>query len=119
MQFDTSLGLAKAGPGEETQAEIDRGGIECIYGLVETRYALLGTIEAARLGDQYLSEFGVDAPVPLLVGIGERASGHGAAKAEMVESVRNGTKTGLDISQAFAVRSEEHTSELQSRGHLV
>ena len=61
---------------------------------------------------QGLGKVGVDAPVALLVGVGQGAAGHGAAQAHMIEFVAVGAQAGFDIAQAFA------TGEL-CKGHAA
>src|SRR5690625_5359355 len=46
-------------------------------------------------------------------------TGEEVTGVEIVFSVRNTSAEGILIDNVFLTRSEEHTSELQSRGHLV
>src|SRR5690625_3094321 len=51
---------------------------------------------------------------------GEGCSISMASASMMTEAVKGGkVDEGLKMSETFSQRSEEHTSELQSRGHLV
>ena len=80
-----------------------------------------GGVKGAGGGDQALGEVGVDAPVPELVGMGERVAGHRAAEAHMVELGVGDPQAGLDIPQALPVSElgEGHAEELVPAGEAA
>ena len=51
VQFDSGFASAKLGPGKESEAEIDGGGIECIDGLAQCESERLVDIERAGLSN--------------------------------------------------------------------
>ena len=114
MEFDRALAFAKAGPGKERQAQIDGGRIERIDRMRQFQAEAVLGIEFARCLDQAESEILIDAPVAVLVGVGQRALGNAAANAQVVELGGMRAKTGLDVAQAFAVGQlrEGHAQEL-------
>ncbi len=121
MQLYGPFGGAKVRPGEETQTEIYRGGVECIDRLVEFDVQLVAAVEAASFGDQNLGKLGIRPPVPLLVRIGKCAVGYWTAEPEMVESVWNGALARLDVAQTLAVRElgKYHREELIPEGEAA
>ncbi len=103
MQFDRALALSKDGPGEKRQTQIDDCGIQGVYGVCQFYPEVLADIQSSGLGDQDLSEIGVDPPVPHLVGIGQGVSRDLSPDAHVIEFVLGSPETGLNISQAFPV----------------
>ena len=114
VQFDGPLRRSEGSPGEEGEAEVDGAGIQGIDGLIEFDVEGFAGVQTPRLGDQHLSEFGVDAPVSPLVGIGQGAARHLAAKTHVVEFVGNGAQAYFDVPQASPVRElrKGHRQEL-------
>jgi len=103
MKLDRALALAKDGPGEKRQTQIDGGGIQGVYCVFQFYPEVLADIKFSGPVDQDLSEFGVDSPVPHLVGIGQGISGNSPPYAHVIEFVLGSPETGLNISQAFPV----------------
>ncbi len=103
VEFDCRFRLAEVCPGEQGQAQVDSGGIKRIDGLLQIQAEVVRGIELSCLGYQYLGKVGIDAPVPFLIGFGQSASSDAAPNAHMITSGRNGSKTGLDITQAFTI----------------
>lgn len=64
--------------------------------------------------DQAHGEVGMDAPVALFVGIGQRGPGNPATDAEMEQFGLMGAQTGFDVAQALAIGQlrESHAKEL-------
>jgi hypothetical protein len=124
MEFDRRLGALERRPGEQRQAEIDGGGVERIDGLVEIDAEAVIDVEASGDADQGLGEVGMDAPVALLVGVGQGAARHIAPDTHVVELGVLGAQAGLDVAQALAVAElgEGHAQVLIETGkalHLV
>ena len=103
VQLDRGLGGAKRRPGEHGEAQIDRGGIERIDGVLQIEPKGLVDVEASCGANQALREFAVDAPVAGGVGIGQRVARDLASDAQVVKLGSLGAKTRLDIAQTFAV----------------
>lgn len=71
VQLDGALRLAEPRPREQRQAEIDRRGVERVYGILEV-----------KAGKRFV---GVDLPVTGLVGVGEGVAGNPAADAHVIQ----------------------------------
>jgi len=102
VHFDGGFCLAKSRPGKERKAEVDGGGIEGVGDLVEFQDPLVVGIQASGVLNQGIGEIGEDAPVSLLVGVGERTPGDLSPDARVVEFGFHGAQTGLDLAQTFA-----------------
>jgi hypothetical protein len=103
VQFDGALAATESRPREERQAKVDRRGIQRVCGLLELSAEAIGLVQPPRVGDENLSEVGVDAPVAVFVGIGQRAPRDRTAKARVVELLAKGAEAGLDVPQALAI----------------
>ncbi len=124
VQPDRRLGRAEARPREDRQTQVDGRGIQRIDRLGQRHAQRLARIERSRLGDQPLGEFGINAPVARLVGIGQRRAADRLAKPHVVELGGLGRQTGLDVAQALAVGElrEGHAAQLlgaRQRAHAV
>lgn len=62
--------MAKSGPGEQTQAELDDGRIQSVSGLLQLDAERFLGIEGLGLLDEHGSEIGENAPVAFFVGLG-------------------------------------------------
>ena len=102
MEFHGRLGGTKPCPGKKRQAEIDRGGIERVHGMVEIEPQVLFGIQETGQLDQGLSEVGINSPISLFVGLGQGAPGNRGANPHMIEFGLVSTKTGFDIAKGFA-----------------
>ena len=69
MQLDGPLALSKFGPRENGEAQIDRGRVEGIYGLLQFYPEIVVRIKLSRLSNKDLGEIGIDAPVSNLIGM--------------------------------------------------
>ena len=121
VQLHRTLAATEFRPGEKRQAEVDGRGIQCVGGLLELSAEAIGLVQPPRPGDQDLSEVGVDAPVAVFVGIGERAPSDDAAKARVLKFLVKGMEADFDVSQALAIGqlSEGHAEELIETGEVV
>ena len=100
MQFDSGLGLSEIRPGKGAQTQVDGAGIQGVNHLVEVQNGVVLGVETPRPADEHLGQVGVNAPVAMLVGVGQVRAGHVAAKAHRVE-VRGVAQAGLDIAQTL------------------
>ena len=103
MQFDGGLRAHEGRPWKDREAEVDGGRIEGVDGLVEIDAEAVLGVEAPGDGDQGLGEVGVDAPVALVVGVGQGVSGDTPANAHVIELGALRPQAGLDVAQALAV----------------
>src|SRR5574337_201018 len=109
--------MHRSRPWEDRQAQLDRGGIKRIGGMCQLDIKGLVDIEATCRDDQTLREFGVDAPVALLVGIGQRAACDMPTNPQVIKLGLMRAQTDLDIAQTFTSRelSEGHAQELDRK----
>lgn len=103
VQLDGALRAPEVRPREKRETEIDRRGIQRIYGLVQLHPEALARIQPAGLADQDPGEVGVDAPVALLVRHGQGVARDSRPDAHVVELLRAGTQAGFDVAQALPI----------------
>ena len=71
VHLDGAFAFAKPRPGKQGQAKIDGGGVQRIGRLLQIDAKWIVRIQAAGTTDQDLREVSKDAPVVLLIGIGQ------------------------------------------------
>ena len=69
VQFYCSLALSEFGPWKKRKAEIDRGGVQSISGLIQCDSKGIVGIKTSRVGNKDLSKVRVDPPISYLVGM--------------------------------------------------
>src|ERR1035437_5778731 len=72
MHLDGRLVLAKSGPREQRQAEVDGGRVQRVQALIQVHADRIAGIQRSRNADEDLREIGIDAPVARLVGFRQR-----------------------------------------------
>jgi len=102
VQLDGCLGFAKRRPLEQTQTQIDGGGVQGVDRVLEIEPQVLVQIKLASAPDQNRSQVGPDSPVARLVGIGQGGAVNALAKSHGVKLARVGSKSHFDVSQALA-----------------
>ncbi len=114
MDFDRAFLSLEGSPREKGQTQIDGRGVQGIDGVGQVHGEVLSCVQVSGNGNQDLGKVRVDAPVAMLVGIGQGASGDFAADAHMIEPSPQGAKTGLDVPKTLSVSelSKSHTQEL-------
>jgi len=114
MELHRGLALAKARPGEQRQAQVDRRRIEGVGRLRQFNAQILLGIQLPGALNESLGHVRIDAPVGRFVGVGQRAPGDAAAQAGMVELRPQGAQAGLDVAQTLPVGElgEGHAEEL-------
>ena len=120
VELDGRLASAEVCPRKEGQAKIDGGGIEGIDRLLQIDGEPILSVEFARLGNEDVSEVGIDAPVALLVGFGQSVACDRAAKAQVIKFGADGVQTGFDIAETVTAGElcERHAEELIEAGEL-
>ena len=73
------------------------------FGAVEIEAQRFVGVKRTSGSDERLCEVGVDAPMVRLVGVGQGGACDLAAEAHVVELAAEGSQTGFDIAEAFAV----------------
>ena len=71
MKLDGRFGFAKMGPREQRQAKINGGGVQSIDRVGNVQARVFVDVKAPCRMNQTLSEIGVEAPVPPLIGVGQ------------------------------------------------
>jgi hypothetical protein len=74
MHLYGSAGFLIRGPGTQGEADIDACRVQRINRIVEFDAESVIGVEGTSDADQNLRQIRIDAPVPLLVGIGQRRS---------------------------------------------
>ena len=114
MKLDGGLAFAEDGPRKKGKAEVDRGGVESVDGLLQFQAEIIVGIESAGLMNKNLGEVGVNPPIAGFISVGQGVSRDVAADAHVIESIPHRTQTGLDITETFpkSQLSEAHAEEL-------
>ncbi len=102
MELDGGFGAAERGPREQRETQVDGGGIQSIGRRLEFQAERFIGVERGGLLDEDASEVGENAPVPVFVGVGQRAAGDGLADAGVIEFGAEGLQTGFDVAQTVA-----------------
>ena len=118
VQLDGGFGCAERCPFEQREAQVDGRGIERIDGVVEVESEILAAIKLPGSPDERLRDFGPDAPIAVLVGIGQSRAPHRLAEAHRIKSRTVRPKACLDVPQVFAPGQlrEGHGPELLGAG---
>jgi len=103
MEFDGPFPFSKKSPRKKRQAQIDRGRIEGVDRILKIQSDVLAAIERPRLGDEDVSEVGIDPPVTHLVGMGQVVAGDRAADAHVIEPIFHRSQAGHDIAETSPV----------------
>jgi len=114
MQLDRAFVFPESRPREERKAKIDRSGVEGIGRLLQSHAESVVGVKLPGHTDQHLGEIDVDAPVSLLVGFGQSASGDFATDTGMIEFGPHGTKTRLYVPKTLSIGElrEGHAEKL-------
>lgn len=103
MKFDRRFCRTKQRPRKYGEAQIDRGSIECVDGIVEIEAQVLFGVERTSSADQSLGEIGVYAPIAAFVGFGQRvASDNRGSDTHVIELVLVCSQASLDIAKTLA-----------------
>jgi len=103
MKFDGAFVFPEDSPGKKRQAQIDRGRVESIDGVVQFDSEILVDIKGPSLSDKNPGEIGIDPPIASFIGMGQGIAGNTAAKTHVIKSAFHRPKTGLDIAETFAI----------------
>lgn len=120
VQFDRCFGAPEVRPREHRQAKIDGRRIHRINHLVQIQPIGVAGIESTRLANENLSECFVNAPVPMLVGVGQVGPGDVPSNAHCVEMSAT-AQTGFDVPQALPKSNlrESHCQKLVAGRHAL
>ena len=101
VEFDSGLPFAESRPREKGKTQVDRRGVEGVHRLLQFHRKGIVDVQAPGGPDQDLGEVGVDPPVPIFVGVGQRVPGDSSPDAHVIQLGANGPQAGLDVAQAF------------------
>ena len=118
MEFDGRLPFPEPRPREEGEAQVDCCGVESIHRLFQFHREGIVGIQIPGRPDQDLGEVGVDAPVAVLVGVGQRVPGDPSPDAHVIQLGANGPQARFDVPQALPEGQlrEGHAEELVEAG---
>ena len=85
MQFHGAFAGSEFGPRKNRQAQIDGGGVQRVGGLIQVDPKGIVGVKTTSLGNQDLSEVGIDPPIPNLIGMGQSIARNLAPKTHMIE----------------------------------
>lgn len=124
MELDCGFSMTKSRPRKERETKIDRRGIEGINRLVEFETERVVGIKSSGMTDEGVSQVGIDMPIALFVGFGQRGTRDAASESDVIQFVLHGAEAGFDIAQAFSEcqLSKSHTEILihtRKRLHFV
>ncbi len=121
VQFDGRLGRTKRSPRKYRQAQVDGAGIQSIDRVFEVDTKRLCGIKTTGDGNERLGKVRVDAPVAILVGIGQSTARNPALDAHVVELARLCAQAGFDVAQTVSIGqlSECHAEILVETGKAL
>ena len=114
VQLDGCLGFAKRRPVEQTQTQIDGGGIQRVDRFLEIESQVLAQIKLASAPDHNWGQVGPDSPVARLVGIGQGGAVNAVSKSHGVQLARVGSKRHFDVARTLSPSqlSKSHDAKL-------
>lgn len=122
MYFYATLIFTELGPWTEFEAQTDGGAVESINHIVNIKSELVLSIQRPHFLYQDFSQLGIDVPVPVLVGFGQRISGNCIADTAVIQLLYHGQciQACFDITQAVLVGilSHAHYKKLIMTGKI-
>lgn len=73
VQFYRAFGAAKASPREQTQTQVNGGGIQRVNGFFKIKAKFFFVVKGAGSPDEALGEVMINSPVALAIGVSEGA----------------------------------------------
>ena len=121
VEFDGGLPLPESRPRKKGKTQVDRRGVEGVHRLLQFHCKGIVDVQAPGGPDQDLGEVGVDAPVAILVGLGQGGSGDPSPDAHVIQLGANGPQAGLDVAQTLPERQlrKGHAEKLIEAGELL
>src|SRR5665811_1959204 len=114
------FGGAKMRPREHLERQVDGRRVESVHGVIKINAEGIFRIEPPCFNDQGVREIAINAPVALLVGIGQIAACDVPANTEMIEFGLLRAQTDFDVAQALTKRQlrKRHAQVPVSYTHL-
>ena len=118
MKFYTGFSFAIRSPWEQRETQVDKGGIQSIDGLIQFDAEVFLDIEFPCLADEHVGKIFIDSPIPGFICVCQCTAGDVATKTHVVKLRLCGSKTGLDVTEAFPVGqlSKRHAKKLVPAG---
>jgi hypothetical protein len=106
--------LAKLCPGQQGEAQVDRGRVECVKRVIQVQPDRISRIQRPGDTDQIWAKSGEDMPVMSLISIGQSRAWNSASETHVIEFAAQGSEARLNVSEALAVSelSESHCQVL-------
>ena len=103
MELDGGLRPPERRPRKKGEAQIDGRRVQRVRRLLQLRAKNLCSVKVRGLGDQDVCEVGEDVPVPLLVGVGQRAAGCAGPYPAVIQFRPESPEAGLDVPETLPV----------------
>jgi len=120
VEFDGGFVFPKFRPRKKGETKVDGGGVQRVNRLVEFQPKIVVGVKLPGDADKDLGEVGVDAPRPILVGIGQSAARDATSNSGVVKFGFHRPQAGFDVAQAFPISQlgESHAEKLIVTGKL-
>ena len=102
VHLHSRLGRSKWCPVEQTQTQVDGGGVQRVDGGIEINAHGLFDVELPGLGNQAYGQRVINAPVPQIQCIGQSRTGGHVLQAHVKQLGLVGSEAHLDVAQRFA-----------------
>src|SRR5271163_3307675 len=102
MELDGCFSAPELCPREEGQAKIDGRGIEGVNRLFQVDSQRIFDVQFSGVCNEDLSKVGVNAPVAILVGLGQSVACDTATKAKVIKFGFHRIQAGFDIAQTVS-----------------
>jgi len=121
VHLDPCFGTAEVGPREETQREVDGGGVERVNRVLQFQSEILSGVKDTRLAHEPLCQIFPESPVPLLVGIRQSGLGHRFPKTQVIEGFGASVEAGGDVAQSLPPGQlcKSHTDQLLTAAKMA
>src|ERR1039458_3266462 len=118
MHLDGAAGALKRSPGTQRKANINRGRIQGVDGVVQFNPERFVSIQWPSDGNQHLCQIAIDTPVSVFVGVGQRRARNLPADSQMIKLSRYGPQARLHIPQTLTMSqlSKRHAEPLIPTG---
>lgn len=100
VHLDSSLGCTKVCPGKQRQTQVDRRRVQGVNHLVDLQIPILRTIKSTGFANKHLSQSRKNAPITILVGVGQIGTSYCSSNPHRVEVSRT-SQACFDVSQPF------------------
>src|ERR1700723_512150 len=120
MELDGCFSVPELCPREKSQTKIDGRGIEGVNRLFQVDTQRVFDIQFSGVCNEDLSKVGVDAPVAILVGLGQSVARDATTNAKVIQFGFHRIQAGFDIAETVTAGqlSKGHAEKLIEAGEL-